>query len=160
MKTSFYNYEWREGPYLLLYNAATDQVAVLRPETAALYDGCRQRPDELAERHKEFYDYLCGNGFLVPDGTDEPQAVVRRWQSDEAADRTFMVTVNPTLDCNMQCWYCYEKHERRMDRNRARLDGLRRRMQESAQRDFSFILDINDIITPDKAALLTGSLLF
>lgn len=74
----------------------------------------------------------------------------------------YFVNSEVLFPTSLRCWahavgcradrQTYALIRRQLDRDRARLDGLRRRVQESAQRDFSFILDINDIITPEKAA--------
>lgn len=110
MKESFYTYRLEENGYLFLYNAATDQMMALLPQVAALYKSAANRPESLAERHPALYDSLCSGGFLVADDADEPAAFIASLEERERADRSFGIIVNPTLRCNLRCWYCYEKH--------------------------------------------------
>lgn len=111
MKESFYTYRLEENGYLFLYNAATDKVMALLPQVAALYKAAAGHPESLATRHPELYDSLCSGGFLVADDTDEPAAFVASLEKNERNDRSFGIIINPTLRCNLRCWYCYEKHD-------------------------------------------------
>lgn len=115
MKESFYTYRLEENGYLFLYNAATDQMMALLPQVAALYKSAANRPESLAERHPALYDSLCSGGFLVADDADEPAAFIASLDERERADRSFGIIVNPTLRCNLRCWYCYEKHDHLTD---------------------------------------------
>lgn len=115
MKESFYTYRLEENGYLFLYNAATDQMMALLPQVAALYKSAANRPESLAERHPALYDSLCSGGFLVADDADEPAAFIASLEERERADRSFGIIVNPTLRCNLRCWYCYEKHDHLTD---------------------------------------------
>ena len=115
MKESIYTYRLEENGYLFLYNAATDQVMALLPQVATLYKAAADRPESLADRHPELYDSLCSGGFFVADDADEPAAFIASLEERERTDRSFGIIVNPTLRCNLRCWYCYEKHDHLTD---------------------------------------------
>ncbi len=52
------------------------------------------------------------NGFIVPDDFDE-LSFAEMSRHFEQYDRTlYHVIINPTLDCNLSCWYCYEKRKK------------------------------------------------
>lgn len=95
---------------MVLYNSAQDEWLAMRPDVARLYVAHEDNPDALREIHPELYAYLCQHGFLIEENSDEAASLVERWDTSEREARTYSVTVNPTLDCNMGCWYCYEKH--------------------------------------------------
>lgn len=107
-KKSIYNYLTEVDGRWLLYNTFSDEVCLLAPETKALY-ACEI--DEIEERHPDFYHYLVHKGFLVAESVDEVVRCIDTWQQEDDDPRSFSLTINPTLDCNMRCWYCYEKHD-------------------------------------------------
>lgn len=49
-------------------------------------------------------------GFIVDEKEDE--IALLRFRNHQAiyADRNYRLYINPTLECNFACWYCYEKH--------------------------------------------------
>ncbi len=47
----------------------------------------------------------------MEDGTDETADYIASREKAEDETREFTITVNPTLACNMKCWYCYETHK-------------------------------------------------
>ena len=49
-------------------------------------------------------------GIIIPAEVNEIDEVRYRNRMAIFADRSFRLTVNPTLECNFACWYCYEKH--------------------------------------------------
>ncbi|MDE6843916.1 MAG: radical SAM protein [Muribaculaceae bacterium] len=51
-------------------------------------------------------------GAIIEDNTDEVQILRQRIDEVDKDDRVFHLTVNPTLDCNFNCWYCYENHQK------------------------------------------------
>jgi uncharacterized protein len=66
--------------------------------------------DKLESIHPTFYQYLAQEGYLAANETDEVQLVKDLSKSIDYNYNSFMLTVNPTMNCNFKCWYCYETH--------------------------------------------------
>ena len=62
----------------------------------------------LNTNEKEF-QMLVEKGFIVDDSIDEDEILHNRANSIVLRDSSFHLTINPTLDCNFSCWYCYEE---------------------------------------------------
>lgn len=54
---------------------------------------------------------LVDGGFVVEDDIDEYQMVRDLNSKAIEDDSCFRLTINPTLNCNFRCWYCYETHK-------------------------------------------------
>lgn len=106
---NFFPYEGKR----IGYNAYSNEFAILEPELYDLYIAARNEKDwpELQKIHPEFYDFLIEKGFLVTNETDEIQKVKDLVQKvDHGNEEFFQLTINPTMNCNFKCWYCYETH--------------------------------------------------
>lgn len=69
-----------------------------------------QVPRPYAGYIRRFMTNFWKKGFVVDDDTDEYAAVINGLSPEiESRDRLHL-TINPTLDCNFMCWYCYEDH--------------------------------------------------
>lgn len=111
MKESAYNFSLSDATGMVLYNAMSDQIVMLKPQLAALYNEGREQPEIIGQRHQELYDYLCSRGFLVDNGTDELKRFIDYMTQRDESGETLKLIINPTLACNMKCWYCYEQHK-------------------------------------------------
>jgi uncharacterized protein len=94
-----------------LYNSFTQKVIFIEPLLkdlleAAIHEGVNQ----LQEFHAQFYEYLLQEAFLVPVGIDEIEKVKQLSKQVDENEDEFLLTINPTLNCNFKCWYCYETH--------------------------------------------------
>lgn len=49
-------------------------------------------------------------GFLIPDDKDEFAELMEEHQKEVIMSAVYDLTLLPTLDCNLRCWYCFEKH--------------------------------------------------
>ena len=56
------------------------------------------------------YKQLVDCGFLVDDSVDEYAKLCNLITETENNTDEYILHVNPTLDCNLNCWYCYENH--------------------------------------------------
>lgn len=135
MKKSLYNHLSFTDESWVLYNAFTDEVSVLAPEVKELYE--KHDVDEIRKIHPEFYDYLQTKQFLVPESENESSKCIAKWDKEDNDPSSFSLTVNPTLDCNMSCWYCYEKHQ-----------ANRTMKEEISERVYKFIANKNGRSTP------------
>ncbi|TFH94422.1 radical SAM protein, partial [Porphyromonas levii] len=66
--------------------------------------------DGLDELHPDFFQALKDNLFLVENEVDNFNFVSRRVSNLLQSESQYILTINPTLDCNLRCWYCYQKH--------------------------------------------------
>jgi len=114
MKFSMYNSFLPFEEKMLAYNSVNDKFLLLEP---ALYDLLQatineSNPKGLQEIHPDYFDALVQNGFVVDKKKDE-YAEVRDWiiKTDQD-DSFFNIIINPTMNCNFKCWYCYEDHIR------------------------------------------------
>ncbi len=114
MKQSCYNIKFEESNGVILYNIATDGILQLAPQTAELLDSYADKVDDLCLIYPDLFNALKCHGFIVDDNVDETRALIDKWSKQFAATDTFRLTVNPTLNCNLCCWYCYESHSSNM----------------------------------------------
>lgn len=109
MKPSIYNFVFDNGGNYLLYNAFSDEIIVMGEELYKLYMENLSDVENIRCQHPEFYDYLLSKGAVVDGSCPESDSVIARWKANDANAKTFTITINPTMDCNMSCWYCYER---------------------------------------------------
>ncbi len=65
--------------------------------------------EDIKQNHLDLYNTLLETQFIIADDFDE-QAIVEYKKIAAKMDTTmYHVVVNVTLDCNLRCWYCYEK---------------------------------------------------
>ena len=108
MKKSLYNFLFLcEGDWVL-FNLATEEMSLLDAKVKQIYE--ENDMEGIRRLHPDFYTFLTEKRFAVPDDEDEAAACIARWDREDNDPTTFSLTVNPTLDCNMRCWYCYERH--------------------------------------------------
>lgn len=64
--------------------------------------------NELENLHPEFYQALLDGHFIVDESIDEVEEVEQLRLANLSDKTQYHLTINPTLDCNFHCWYCYE----------------------------------------------------
>lgn len=109
MKISKYTFALpQEDDCTVLYNCRTEAIAIIESELAELLSS---RPlADIQTFHAPFYEFLKDRGFIVPDSAVEEEEVIEDWKEVDTDKRTFSIFINPTLDCNLRCWYCFEEH--------------------------------------------------
>lgn len=94
-----------------LYNSLTQKFLVMDPVLKDLLDAAKTEGIEgLKEVHPDFYNYLETEEYLIPDSTDEIEKVRKIVKLVDENHHSFLLTINPTMNCNFKCWYCYETH--------------------------------------------------
>lgn len=108
MKFSIYNSILQlDDNYTLLYNANSDKFVVLTAQAALNYG---KGIDFLAKRDNNLFKDLQEVKAIVDDNVNEIGDLCDKVKSIVEDDSLFELHINPTLDCNFNCWYCYENH--------------------------------------------------
>ena len=110
MKPSKYNITIDNEDGYVVYNTLNDSLMLCTPEHIALLEGYRDRMDDCERVHPSLYRYLKEKSFIVPDDLDETKKLLERFLQEDEDETYYSLTVNPTLNCNLACWYCYEEH--------------------------------------------------
>lgn len=111
MKQSKYNCILQDNTGMVIYNVATDQLVALTPQLANIFNEGKAAPEKIKAQHAELYDHLLQKGIFVCDEADETETYIRKREEYERSSGEYTITINPTLACNMSCWYCYESHK-------------------------------------------------
>ena len=134
MKKSLYNTALSlSETHWLLYNALTDSFIILRNSNQSSID-------QLYNDNKE--DLVKG-GFIIEDSVDELKILQDRLRSILNDNKIYSLIINPTLECNFSCWYCYEeKRKGTLMSEQTKEDLLffiRRRFKEFSFLSLSFV---------------------
>lgn len=125
MKWSIYNIsDQTKEDKTLLYNYFTDKIIVLLPELYNIVKKYDSNADEIKNIHPELFSILCDNGFIVDNQVDEATEAEKRILKELSSKSTMHLTINPTLDCNLRCWYCYEEHTHNCYMTRKTMDSV------------------------------------
>ena len=112
MKSSKFNTFFKYENSQIGFNAFSQEFILLDSLLYDLYDASQRKTSfsELQEVHKEFYEFLMLKGFIIDEEVNEFEIVKQRSYDIDNDDTQFELIVNPTMNCNFKCWYCYETH--------------------------------------------------
>lgn len=109
MKYSQYNTIFRiENEDFLIYNSISDKFLSLnRPAKENME---KNTADHLYRNSYDLYKMLQEIGAVIEDQVDETLLIKQKIDKNDNDDSFFDLHMNPTVDCNFRCWYCYEDH--------------------------------------------------
>lgn len=102
MKNSFYNILLKIGEHDVLYNTFSGKFIKLTPDIVQ----CMDKKDS----NSQLEEMLESKSFIVKDDIDEKEMIKSIYMQKRYDSRTYLLTLNTSLDCNLNCWYCYESH--------------------------------------------------
>lgn len=124
---SFYNMRVRHVEGILLFNGATGALFKLKPD---LYEKIKPflgqertrkagvgytqwTPDQFLdssfpEALQQYWDAFLDGGVFIPVAINERDKLKQEYEVGRSGS-PLMITMTTTLDCNMRCYYCYQK---------------------------------------------------
>ena len=111
----------------VFHNSFTNKFLYLNPLLKELIEASKNENNisELKNIHIELYNSLVNLGFLIEARTDEVQKVKELIHTVDYNDEEYYLIVNPTMNCNFDCWYCYETHEKQSRVSDTSLDRIK-----------------------------------
>lgn len=111
MKSSQYNIFFPYNNLVVGYNSLENDYIFIQPELYKIYTKVLSEDISKLERiHPEFWDLLKSKNFIIPIDKDELEEVKKLVHSIDFNSEHYHLMINPTMDCNFRCWYCYETH--------------------------------------------------
>lgn len=112
MKFSQYNNLVKFESKYIIFNALSYRFLYIAPLLADLFQKNAKEGthSSLSTVHPDFYNALTTNGFIVEDTYDEYREVQQLIRKTNENKEAYRLIINPTVNCNFKCWYCYENH--------------------------------------------------
>ena len=111
MVWSKYNYLFQAEDKYLIYNSLTNSFAELDEETFRVLSKMKENNNIENILDLDLAKTLKSMKVLVEDDRDEINKIKFRVQKKRFYDKHMGLTINPTLQCNFACPYCFEsKH--------------------------------------------------
>lgn len=109
MKVSQYVYIVEKANKVICFSTLHNTFVMISPMA---YNMLCNSVDNLKKDFPRVYAYLVENKMLIDDEVEELDIIRYRNKVDTFYNRNFNLTLLPSLDCNLRCWYCYEDHIR------------------------------------------------
>ncbi len=111
-KSSFYNIFQPLDDKILAYNSLRDNFLLLDTYLFDIFDSTIKNDDinELKNIHEDFFNALLQNNFIVDATINEFETLKSEVSVLENDETHYTIIINPTMNCNFKCWYCYEEH--------------------------------------------------
>lgn len=106
MKPSYYNLYAESAKGVICYNTITENVGLI---PLKVYNSLNKK-DFLSINHG-IMENLKELKFIIPDEINEFEELKKEYQNS-LNEKIFYLTLLPSLDCNVRCWYCFEKLKR------------------------------------------------
>lgn len=117
----------------LLFNCSTNNHMYMVREINDLIVNHMNSIEQIKPMHPELYDFLENKKFIVPENFDEIKNAITRIQNNLRSPDYFELFINPTLDCNLRCWYCYESLQKNSCVNEVTLHSIMRLIKHKVE---------------------------
>ncbi|MDE5887032.1 MAG: radical SAM protein [Muribaculaceae bacterium] len=76
----------------------------------SIFNTNKQTIEEIRTATPKLYEQFCEAGVIIDSLSDEIKLLQEKVRKCDDNHNEFILHINPTLDCNFSCWYCYENH--------------------------------------------------
>mgnify|MGYP000225095519 CR=1 FL=1 len=90
----------------LCYNAFNNRFILMNKSKYEIYE--KMDLSKIEKDDPSFYELLMENKYIVSDDFDEFEVATWQKKKMQYDSSMYEIMVNTTLDCNLNCWYCYE----------------------------------------------------
>jgi len=105
-KVSGYNIEVEHSDYMLLYNTLTNGLLPISYKDYTVVETLLEHLPEFYKKYPGLYKSFRDAGFIISSDFDELAFIKLQNKKKIYANNDYKITINPTLDCNLKCWYC------------------------------------------------------
>jgi len=105
-KLSKYNFFVEYNDIILFYNALTDIVIPIKFSDKDILLSLLNNLVMFQKKRLKLFNKFCDWGFIIKMEFDEISYIKFKNHQVIFNTRNYRLTINPTLDCNMSCWYC------------------------------------------------------
>ncbi len=109
-KLSQYNYMIPYEDRVVYYNGISRYVFSLNKKEHERIQELLKNLVSFEANYTSVFNRFKEWGFVIDEEVDEIDVLRFRNRKEIYSDRTYRLFINPTLECNFSCWYCYEKH--------------------------------------------------
>lgn len=106
----FVHYEPIDEEKGILYNAYNNKSLLIDAKLLSLIEQYKDSIHNLKHIYPALFKRLESDHYIVDSSINEPLEAIKRIKETLDNDTELRLTVNPTMDCNLRCWYCYEEH--------------------------------------------------
>lgn len=126
MKKSYYQLHTKvDKDYYLHIGFMNNSFVLLNRELHDLYSNTED-VDSLKTQNPKLYNTLVEHGFIISDDFDEVSHLEFEKKKSKFDRSLYHIVVNPTLDCNLSCWYCYEKKQANSAISQEVIEGIKK----------------------------------
>lgn len=105
-KASRYNIEIEYYNGILLYNSLTNRILPISLKDYSIIETLMEHLPTFRQKFPELYSAFQRSGFIISPDFDELAYLKLQNKRCIFMNRDYHLTINPTLDCNLKCWYC------------------------------------------------------
>lgn len=109
LKESQYNIYIPYKNKTLIFNTLNGCFIEIDNNTKQVIKNIHDSNENFLNEHKQMISVLKSCGIIIDDNIDEINILKKEKQTNQDFDRNFEFTIAPTLQCNFDCSYCYEK---------------------------------------------------
>ncbi len=107
-KSIYYLNEKISDDIFLYFSSMSNSFLLINKDTHTLFEKCNN--ENLTSLPPKIFKALKENMFIVSKDCNEIDMAMKRRKVFENNQDVYNIIINPTLDCNLSCWYCYENH--------------------------------------------------
>lgn len=107
MKENFYNIYIENKKGIICYNTKEDSYLFISKSN---YSCLKKDISLLQITYPHVYEIMVENKYIISDEVNEYQELLDEYNKEIKDSSVYDLTILPSLDCNLRCWYCFEKH--------------------------------------------------
>lgn len=105
-KISRYNIEVQYKEGIILYNAMTNMMLPVNYKDYSVIETLLENLPIFQDMYPDLYKAFKKSGFIIASDFDELAYIKLQNKKSIFMNKDYHLTINPTLDCNLKCWYC------------------------------------------------------
>lgn len=109
-KFSKYTREYIMDDIHIFYNMISDSIILVTPEIFNIIANNITNLHKIENIHPDLFARLLQSKSIIKTGSSASDDIVQIWKDEDNNPTQVKITIIPTLQCNLRCWYCYENH--------------------------------------------------